>query len=563
MAEVVGLAAATISLAKTCSTVYKLAELMVEISWEAPEVVEEEIRSYRLMLKTCFTAIQSARISLEARWPEEESTCTPAMRYLTRNNFLHDIKDLALRLGGKVDELMERTAKLPSSLQLKVNYRWYRLKPDFTALLPFMETLKSDLVLAQSTLKLESLYTRHSREKESPTGEMMLIKAEIKEIKHDMAHFVDMIRDLQNYRDINPGGKSRSVDQNLVLAFLADSMINKGIVPESAPPRNYQIPKQSDLVVGHRSRRRPRRRPDPTPRQTRHQYGQVSPPSSEPATPSSTGSREISSWRHSSPRSSSSPSRSESPEDTSVKRQVHFISRDASPLMNSLPLSTPLVPSNDGSEVETHSSSQIAIKCATPQPPQPMEEKRRATAVENKRERTTVKDKSKRRTPPSNPTTTKLSYELISPHTQILTSRHRANTPVSGRISNSAETKPLDAHLHPSGNVNIISVLTATGLGWGPAPGESTKTLYTPYGEDGKAEVVGTVEIAFVIPGSVELREWFSFTVCGMLLGGYELVLGMEVQQWLMRWGEEQAREVKINDVRNRVSDGGDKTRRG
>ncbi|KAK4676564.1 hypothetical protein QC764_0061710 [Podospora pseudoanserina] len=183
MAEVVELVVASNSLAKTCSTVWKLVELMVEIGRETPETVEREIRNYGLMLTICFTAVECAQNSLEARWPKEKSSCTPAMKYLRKNNVLRDIRRLTRAVRHKIDDLAGKTAQLPSSLQLIKNFKWHLLKSNFTALLPFMETLKLDLILAQNTLELEPLFARLESGKEeyarAPRGEMMFIEEEI------------------------------------------------------------------------------------------------------------------------------------------------------------------------------------------------------------------------------------------------------------------------------------------------------------------------------------------------------------------------------------------------
>lgn len=156
---------------------------MVEIGRETPETVEREIRNYGLMLTTCFTAVECEQNSLEARWPKEESSCTPAMKYLRKNNSLRDIRRLTRAIRHKIDDLADKTAQFPSSLQLMLNFKWHLLKPNFTALLPFMETLKSDLILAQNTLKLESLFARVETRKEeyarAPSGEMMFIEEEM------------------------------------------------------------------------------------------------------------------------------------------------------------------------------------------------------------------------------------------------------------------------------------------------------------------------------------------------------------------------------------------------
>ncbi|KAK4663386.1 hypothetical protein QC763_608110 [Podospora pseudopauciseta] len=579
MAEVVGLVVAANSLAKTCSTVWKLVKLMIKIGREAPGAVEEEIRSYRLMLKTCFTAVQSAQISLEARWSDEESSCTPAMKYLKKTNFLRDIERLAREIRRKMADLFERTAELPSSWQLWVNYKWHRLKPDFTALLPFMETLKSDLVLAQSTLKLESLYTRQSKEQKSPTGEMTFIMAEIKEIKHDMAQFVDMLHDLQYQRHISIEGESGTVDQNSVLAYLADSMIKKGVVPASPPPRDYKIPKQPDLNL----RRRSRRRRHSTRDQYRYRYGEISPPSSqpstllssepatlpssEPTTPSSTGPGEISPWRQVPPRLNSSPSRSRSspisaskevshplkyvafskPDAVTRRRKDHSssVNNDLAPRMSVK--SSTLPPVEQKKKITTmHGKYKIKAVEENPTPPS-VEEKPKTIAAE---------EKPKTVPCPSGFTPTRLQFELDSPHTRILASRHRANKPISGHIGSHTKAYwPQDAHLHPSGNVNIISADTAMKLGWEPPVSEISRTLYTSYGKNGRTEVYGTIAMEFVIPGVVELRDSFDFTVCGGLLKGYEVVLGMDVQQWLMRRGEEQEMGMRVKGVRDEDRD--------
>lgn len=614
MAEVVGLVVAANSLAKTCSTVWKLVKLMVKIGREAPGAVEE-IRSYRLMLKTCFTAVQSAQISLEARWSDEESSCTPAMKYLRKNNLLRDIERLAREIRRKMADLFERTAELPSSWQLWVNYKWHRLKPDFTALLPFMETLKSDLVLAQSTLKLESLYTRQSKEQKSPTGEMTFIMAEMyvspthlsqgsyiarklsddsKEIKHDMARFVDMLYDLQYQRHISIERKSGTVDQNSVLAYLADSMIKTGVVPASPPPRDYKIPKQPDLNL----RRRSRRRRHSTRDQYRYRYGEISPPSSqpstllssepamlpssEPTTPSSTGPGEISPWRQVPPRLNSSPSRSRSSPISASKEVCHplkyvafarpdsvtrrrkdyssSVNNDLAPRMNVK--SSTLLPVEQKNKITTmHGKYKIKAVEENPTPPS-VEEKPKTIAAEEKPKTVPCSSGS---------TPTRLQFELDSPHTRILASRHRANKPISGHIGSHTKAYwPQDAHLHPAGNVNIISADTAMKLGWEPPVSEISRTLYTSYGKNGRTEVYGTIAMEFVIPGMVELRDSFDFTVCGGLLEGYEVVLGMDVQQWLMRRGEEQEVGMRVKGVRDEdrdvsktVSDGEGKRHRG
>lgn len=88
------------------------------------------------------------------------------MKYLRKNNSLRDIRRLTRAIRHKIDDLAGKTAQLPSNLQLMVNFKWHLLKPNFTALLPFMKTLKSDLILAQNTLKLESLFARLETGKE-------------------------------------------------------------------------------------------------------------------------------------------------------------------------------------------------------------------------------------------------------------------------------------------------------------------------------------------------------------------------------------------------------------
>ncbi|KAK4201348.1 hypothetical protein QBC40DRAFT_198550 [Triangularia verruculosa] len=535
MAEVVGLVVAANSLAKTCSTVYKLAELMIEISTEAPEVVEEEIRSYRLLLKTCFTAIQSARISLKERWPRDESSCTAAMNYLRKNRFLDGINRLAKGIKRKVLELMDRTARLPSSLQLKVNYRWHRLKPDFIALLPFMETLKSNLVLAQSTLKLESFYERRSWEerrlegigasaKAKPTEEMTLIMTEIvpgksREIKHDMSQVVDMIHDLQVRRS---SGFTTSGDledrhmfnQNVVLAFLADEMIKRGVVPNTAPPPDYKIPKNLDVHSGHRSWR-PSYHGNHKKQQS---YGKVSPHSSQPSSPTSNGSTEMST---SSPSSSqqSPPTSTPGTPGSSKETPVQFVSERPSPHVAdfSITQEAQKPPENSGLTMPKGPPRRMATETAT------------ATAQSEV-------DDTENTLLWSGVDGPRIFFDVSSPHTQIVAARHRFK-PISGHVNYKATRHSLNAHLHPSKDINIISLATISRLGLQVDGTATVESLNTGYGVDGGAQVIGTIEVCFHVDSFVSL-EGFSFKVCERLQDGYDMVLGVETQQWLMRKSE-------------------------
>lgn len=324
-----------------------------------------------------------------------------------------------------------------------------------------------------------------------------------------MAQLVSMIRDPQEHPDITDARKRRSVSQNKVLAFLADSMIAKGIVLGSPPPRDYRIPKQPVLDPGRRSGHRA----DNTYNHIPHRYGDMevsppssgltTPPSSEPPTPSSTSSHMISPRRKDPYQSSSSRFRTESPETLS-REEARSIPANPPPPPKRIPSAARPSRKDNISSIQNDPASRIDVKSSVSRQ---VEDKRKTVAVKGKRETTASSSKS-------TPTKLRLQFELESPHTQILTSRHRANKPVYGHISSQTEKYLQDAHLHSDRKINIISVDLAEQLGWRPDSSQKRKPLYTAYGEDATVDVVGAVEIAIVIPGRVELRKEFDFQVC-------------------------------------------------
>ncbi|KAK4186811.1 hypothetical protein QBC35DRAFT_500335 [Podospora australis] len=530
MAEVVGFAAAVISITKTASTTCKACRTLRQIAKNAPNV-EKEMKTMAIDVRSFATAIEGAGISLQ-RNSSKDSAKSPAIMYMIDNNLPSQLRAQSRVIRGrvqdfhdKIEALYDRLQDLPKSWgRLWTSYKWHRLKPLLGDLRPEMESFKSTLILVMHTIALETLH-KLLHESKVPSPELI---AQIQETERAIQGQMETIRDLkedlkdvimtatatmdESRRQSHTSEQRFTTDQHLVLCHLAENLIRRGTVPTSPPPINYKIPR---LPKRHRrlspSRRSRWSRMSATSEIGRHSVVQppFTPPPSAPTTPTSTAPVIVSPWDNGQP--------SPPPSPTDVARAMALPSGwilPRAPSRSSVGevIATAPSPSSSTSEVSLtrgrtaddapEENNGMVLAPATPDPaaiplPPSPELSEEVVLPEN--------------TPPQIPDI-ELSGEVFV---------------ITGTITTTSRRGQVRAKLDRSLKGNCIDQSLVNRLGLSIQPLWAFKSNPILAGDT----AVGINPVGIVAMGRAELKEATTFVVCKGLK--YPIIFGVKVSNWL------------------------------
>lgn len=155
--EVVGFAAAVISITKMVSTGIRIADDLYDIAQNAPSI-GDHIRNSALSLRSFGTTVKTAQAALNYHCPNAADS--PVVQYMIEHNLPRDLKQQSRYLRKQIIEVVDDVSKIRSRFDLMMSYRWRRVKPAIDALTVPMEGLKSTLNLIVNIVILETLSLR-------------------------------------------------------------------------------------------------------------------------------------------------------------------------------------------------------------------------------------------------------------------------------------------------------------------------------------------------------------------------------------------------------------------
>ncbi|KAK4222630.1 hypothetical protein QBC38DRAFT_73840 [Podospora fimiseda] len=268
--EVVGFAAAVISIGKTVKMTYKMGELFIKIAKEA-NYVEQEMKECAMNFRSFATAAGAASKSLKRAFSDKDDSESPVIDYMEQKQLPIELEQQAELIYERIQDFGDSIKRIPSRLgKVVTGLKWHRFKPRITEVTPHMESLKTTLTLVINIVTLEKL--RHGAGSAGGVQIAEILRARIDELKQEIQQQMETIRQLREEHSVvaltTPpppvaGPKSSSAfnpDQYLVLCHLAESIIETGKIPTAPPPYNYEIPKVSKRKSRH-SRRQSARIP--------------------------------------------------------------------------------------------------------------------------------------------------------------------------------------------------------------------------------------------------------------------------------------------------------------
>jgi len=152
--EVVGLAAAVISIAKTAKTIAHFADQLYDAAKNAPRI-RDHISKSALSLRSFSTTTQTAQLALKHRFPNDPDS--PVVRYMVNYNLMGDLQQESRSLRERIRKVEGGVSRVWSKFDMLTSWRWSRVKPSIDELTVPMESLKNSLTLIVNVIVLECL----------------------------------------------------------------------------------------------------------------------------------------------------------------------------------------------------------------------------------------------------------------------------------------------------------------------------------------------------------------------------------------------------------------------
>lgn len=243
MAEIVGLVAATLSIAKTVKTVVEVVKLLYDTAKNPPRVAQNMAR-FAASLNNFANTVESAIYSLRKCF--EKNLDSPVVQMMNKQRHLKGIATESRLLKMSVKELRDKISNIHHRWKWRTCWRWTRFEPDLKDLFPPMTNFQTMLSLTIDAVNLE----RQTTVLEKLGSSNKELEKEIEQLKQKIGQHIEMIRQVREENGFTPpvfhsalsASDAKTVDSQIMLCHLAQSVVESGTVP-STPPEDFRFPK--------------------------------------------------------------------------------------------------------------------------------------------------------------------------------------------------------------------------------------------------------------------------------------------------------------------------------